>query len=140
MNLLDLIFENEAEASCPRATRDVEFNTLNRDHTIKKQNYGPLNVEEPGDFWSDIAKKWDTTEEAAKKSRCLNCVAFDLSPRMMECMPGEVSDDTGLLGYCWMHHFKCHSARTCNTWAMGGPITKNDVSLDWAKKNQGSDD
>lgn len=139
MNLLDLIFENEQEASCPRATRDVEYNTLNRDYTVKNHNYGPLNVKEPGDFWSKIADKWNTTEEAAKKSRCLNCVAFDLSPRMMECMPGEVSDDTGLLGYCWMHHFKCHSARTCNTWAMGGPITKNDVSYGWDKKSNSDD-
>ena len=33
---------------------------------------------------------------------------------------GEVSDESGHLGYCWMHHFKCHSARSCHTWAKGG--------------------
>ena len=40
---------------------------------------------------------------------------------MEDCMPLELDDD-GRLGYCWMHDFKCHSARTCYTWAKGGPI------------------
>ena len=53
-------------------------------------------------------------------------------------MPGETSDKDGVLGYCWMHHFKCHSARTCNTWAKGGPIDEDSVSFDWAKRNQES--
>ena len=56
---------------------------------------------------------------------------------MDECMPGEVSedDDGGRLGYCWMHHFKCHSLRTCDTWAKGGPISKDDISYDWQDKS-----
>ena len=49
-------------------------------------------------------------------------------------MPGEVSDGSGVLGYCWMHHFKCHSARSCNTWAKGGPIKDDKVSYIWGKK------
>lgn len=121
-------------AACPPATQDLEINTKNRDATIKKFNYGPLNVDEPGDYWKKIADYWDTTVEAAKKSVCGNCVAFDVSPRMLECMPGETSDDDGVLGYCWMHHFKCHSARSCHTWAKGGPIDKDEVSLDWGKR------
>ena len=124
----------EGEASCPPATQDLAINTENRDATIKNYNYGPLNVDEPGDYWEKIAKYWDTTVEAAKKSVCANCVAFDISPRMLDCMPGETSDDDGVLGYCWMHHFKCHSARSCHTWAKGGPIDKDDVSIDWAKR------
>ena len=74
-----------------------------------------------------IAEHWNTTEEAAKKSKCSNCIAFDISPRMKKCMPLE-----GDLGYCWMHHFKCHKDRSCYTWAKGGPISKDEVS----KKNQ----
>lgn len=35
-----------------------------------------------------------------------------------------------------MHHFKCHSARTCYTWAAGGPITEDSVSEEWQEKNQ----
>ena len=50
-------------------------------------------------------------------------------------MPGSVQED-GELGYCWMHHFKCHSARTCYTWAAGGPITDDEVSAEWQEKNE----
>ena len=124
----------EAEMKCPPATQDLKINTKNRDATIKNFNYGPLNVDEPGDYWKDIAKYWKTTEEAAKKSLCGNCVAFDISPRMDECMPGETSDDDGRLGYCWMHHFKCHSARSCHTWAKGGPIKTDEKSYDWQER------
>ena len=84
---------------------------------------------------------------------------------MDDCMPGQVSDKGDLdrkskelydkdfeslsseeqedveeksdrLGYCWMHNFKCHSARTCYTWAKGGPINEDDVSYDWQERNQ----
>ena len=75
-----------------------------------------------------------TSEEAAKQSLCGNCVAFDISPRMDDCMPGETSDNDGRLGYCWMHHFKCHSARSCHTWAKGGPITKDEKSYNWQER------
>ena len=123
------------EAKCPPATQDLKINTKNRDATIKEYNYGPLNVDEPGDYWKKIAEYWNTTEEAAKKSVCANCVAFDISERMKDCMPGETSDKDGELGYCWMHHFKCHSARACHTWAKGGPIDDNKKSLDWQDRS-----
>jgi hypothetical protein len=126
--------QTEDKAACPPATQDLEINTKNRDATLKNYNYGPLNVDEPGTYWKDIAKYWKTTEKAAKASVCANCVAFDISPRMLDCMPGETSDDDGVLGYCWMHHFKCHSARSCHTWAKGGPIDTDKVSNEWAKR------
>lgn len=45
--------------------------------------------------------------------------------------------DTGF-GYCWMHHFNCLGARTCDTWAAGGPIVDDDQSYDEQEKiNQG---
>ena len=121
--------------SCPAATQDLELNTTNRDATIKQFNYGPLNVNEPGAYWKKIAKYWKTSEEAAKQSLCGNCVAFDISPRMDDCMPGETSDEDGRLGYCWMHNFKCHSARSCHTWAKGGPITEDEKSYNWQERN-----
>jgi len=124
----------QAEMDCPPATQDVAINTKNRNATIKNFDYGPLNVDEPGDYWKNIAKRWKTTEKAAKKSKCGNCVAFDRSPRMKACMPGETSDGEGVLGYCWMHHFKCHSARTCDTWAKGGPITTDKISEGWQER------
>ena len=98
---------NEQKMECPPATQDVALNTKNRNATRDNHMYGPLNVKEPGDYWEKLAKRWKTTLEAAKKSKCGNCVAFDISPRMDECMPGSVSDESGRLGYCWMHHFKC---------------------------------
>ena len=128
--------KNMMEMACPMATQDLKLNTKNRDAAIHAEHiqYGPLNVDEPGDYWKDIAEYWNTTEEAAKKTLCGNCVAFDISPRMEACMPGPVSDKDGRLGYCWMHHFKCHSARSCRTWAKGGPIEKDDVSYGWQEK------
>jgi len=122
----------EKSMSCPVATQDLKLNTKNRDKSIKEDHikYGPLNVDEPGDYWKDLAKHWDTEVEVAKKSKCSNCIAFDISPRMKECMP--IEDVKGGLGYCWMHDFKCHEDRTCYTWAKGGPITKDEKS----KKNQ----
>ena len=71
-------------------------------------------------------------------SRCNSCVAFDISPRMDECMPGVTSDEDGRLGYCWMHHFKCHSARSCRTWAKGGPITEDKISYEWQERHEKS--
>jgi hypothetical protein len=130
----------EGSLECPSATQNLELNTTNRDATIKNFNYGPLNVDEPGDYWKKIAKYWKTTEEAARQSICGNCVAFDISPRMDDCMPGETSDEDGRLGYCWMHHFKCHSARSCHTWAKGGPITENEKSYDWQKRGKKEDE
>jgi hypothetical protein len=123
---------------CPAPTQNLELNTKNRDTSIKAEyiKYGPLNVDEPGSYWEDIAEYWDTTVKAAKASLCGNCVAFDISPRMDDCMPGPVSDKDGRLGYCWMHKFKCHSARTCRTWAKGGPITEDKISYEWQERNK----
>ena len=123
-------------SDCPPATQDLELNTKNRDATLKNFNYGPLNVSEPGDYWEKIAEYWKTDIKAAKTSNCGNCVAFDISRRMDDCMPGETSDEFGRLGYCWMHHFKCHSARSCHTWAKGGPIVDDEKSLDWQKRGE----
>lgn len=123
--------------ACPKATQDLELNTKNRDASIEAEHiqYGPLNLNDEG-YWERAADHWNTDVDTAKQSLCGNCVAFDISPRMLECMPGEVSDGDGKLGYCHMHHFKCHSARTCYTWAAGGPIKEDKVSYDWQKKSE----
>lgn len=126
------------EKNCPLATQDLELNTKNRNEAIQADHiqYGPLNISEPGDYFERIAEFWNTTEEAAKQSLCGNCAAFDISPRMLDCMPGELEDKDGKLGYCWMHKFKCHSARTCRTWAAGGPIESDDTSYSWDKDEE----
>ena len=130
---------------CPLATQDLMVNTENRNDAIAnpKIQYGPLNLKDTN-YWVRMAKAWNKhkkgriTEqdvENAMHSRCSNCVAFDISPRMDACMPGVTSDDDGRLGYCWMHHFKCHSARSCRTWAKGGPIKEDSVSYEWQERS-----
>tara|TARA_R100001510_G_C7539492_1_gene127664 strand:+ start:118 stop:519 length:402 start_codon:yes stop_codon:yes gene_type:complete len=116
--------------TCPMPTRDLELNTKNRNNAIRSEhiNYGPLNLSDE-EYWEKAADHWKTTPEVAKKSNCSNCIAFDISPRMKECMPLE-----GDLGYCWMHDFKCHKDRTCYTWAAGGPITEDKTSIQNQKK------
>ena len=138
-NIIEIIAEDKAEMikTCPAPTQDLELNTANRNRAIAADfiKYGPLNLTDE-EYWKEYAKKWGptTSAEEAKKSNCGNCVAFDISPRMESCMPGETAED-GKLGYCWMHHFKCHSARTCYTWAAGGPIKDDGKSYNWQKRN-----
>lgn len=120
--------------SCPIATQDLEVNTLNRNNAIEADHikYGPLNLTDEN-YWKELAAFWNTDVETAKNSKCNNCAAFDVSPQMKECMPGSIQED-GELGYCHMHAFKCHSERSCRTWAAGGPIKDNDVSASWIDK------
>jgi len=149
---LSSVLVSLAKMDCPKATQDIEINTENRNATRDDHEYGPLNPSEPSSqYWEGIAKKWNATKEEAMKSRCYNCVAFDISPRMKDCMPlvdeglsekyGEeipgfdLEEQSLEFGYCWMHHFKCLSARTCDTWAGGGPIDEDKTSYKWQKKN-----
>jgi hypothetical protein len=119
---------------CPRPTQDLALNTRNRDIAISSPHiqYGPLNLSDE-QYWVRLGKHWNTSTAVAKKSRCKNCAAFDVSPRMTQCMPGAVQK-FGRLGYCWLHKFKCHSERVCYTWIAGGPIDTNKVSYGWQKK------
>jgi len=135
--MIKITLKNSYEIfSCPLPTKDLALNTNNRNDAIEADHihYGPLNLNDE-EYWEHLADHWKTDVSVAKKSLCGNCAAFDISPQMKECMPGSVQKD-GVLGYCWMHKFKCHSARTCYTWAAGGPIEENDVSTEWAEKNK----
>ena len=116
----------EAEqTSCPPATQDAKLNSENRQAAFETLGYGPRDVSNPGNYWEKQAKRMGKSVDQAKKSNCGNCVAYDVSNRMKSCGVGENT------GYCWMHHFVCQSARTCNTWAKGGPITSDKVSQEW---------
>ena len=160
--VLDII-KKYAEPECPKASKDVKLNTKNRNKCRKDHDYGPMNpLEDSEKYWKVMAKKWKgATTEEAQNQRCGNCVAFDISSRMKKCMPmpsedskdpmskidvemvdKKIKDFPGMkskmyvgFGYCWMHHFKCHSARTCDTWSAGGPIKKDTKSYDWQEKN-----
>ena len=119
--------------SCPVATLDIEVNLTNRQNAIDNVGYGPLNPSEPNEeFWSDKADRWNISPEEAKTALCGNCVFFIRTPRMLECISEglggepdtEAIIDGGELGYCQALDFKCASERTCNAWAVGGPITE----------------
>ena len=138
MKVIDIL-KAVGEMYCPLATHDIKVNTKNRDLAIHSEHikYGPINIADTG-YWVKLAKHWSGKDHkvsvaAAKKSRCGNCAAFDVSARMENCMPGSVSK-SGRLGYCWMHKFKCHSSRVCYTWVAGGPIKSDKVSQQWEKK------
>ena len=150
MNTFKQYYEDGPSNECPKATKDLELNTKNRNATRDNHEYGPLNpTEENMSYWTSLAKKWKSDLKSAMKSRCGNCVAFDISPRMKDCLP--VADDRvnemlkgnlpgyegeAEFGYCWMHHFKCLNARSCDTWAGGGPITDDKTSFQWQEKNK----
>ena len=123
-----VVSSNAEEMSCPPATQDSALNRKNQESTYENHDYGPRDVTNPGDYWEEMAKFWEVNVEKAKKQNCGNCVAYDVSSRMKECGVGEN------LGYCWMHNFKCQSARTCNTWAKGGPIKTDKVSQEWQER------
>ena len=126
---------------CPIATKDVKVNLANREKAIKTAAYGPLNPAEPNtEFWNKKAKRWDLPIAEAKKSRCGNCAAFIQTPKMLACIESglAVGDANGAmdtvkagdLGYCEAFDFKCASARTCDAWISGGPVTKaNDLKV-----------
>lgn len=127
------------EEECPPATQDIILNLKNRQNAIDNVGYGPLNPKEPNsDFWQDKAERWNTTQEEARKSVCGNCVFFVRTPKMLDCIatgleqgaPQEEADawgaiDQAELGYCQALDFKCAASRTCNAWAVGGPITED---------------
>lgn len=119
--------------SCPTATVDVEENTKNRNWTIDKFAYGPLNPDNPDPgFWERKADMWNTDVDHVKSARCGNCAAFDQSPQIQECIIKGINETKAAdphdvleladLGYCQLFKFKCAAARTCDAWLYGGPI------------------
>ena len=136
--LIASLAELANEDECPPATQDILINLENRQNAIDNVGYGPLNPKEPSsDFWQDKAERWNTTPEEARKSVCGNCVFFIRTPRMLDCIAEGIEQggsqeedawgaiDQAELGYCEALDFKCAASRTCNAWAVGGPITED---------------
>lgn len=120
--------------SCPSATLDVEENTKNRNWTIDKFAYGPLNPDYPDSgFWERKADIWNTDVDHARSALCGNCAAFDQSNRVLECIVEGINEENAAdpndvlnladLGYCQLFKFKCAAKRSCDAWLYGGPIT-----------------
>lgn len=133
-----LLADAEYGDECPPATQDIQLNLKNRQNAIDNVGYGPLNPKEPStEFWQEKANKWSVTIDDAKKSVCGNCVFFDRRPKTLDCIETGLSEggsgdqsawdaiDQAELGYCTALDFKCAASRTCNAWAVGGPITED---------------
>lgn len=129
--------QTPAGASCPIATQDVAVNLKNRQKAIQVANYGPLNPAQPNrTFWMAKANIFGTTVAEAKGSRCGNCAAFNVGPKIKACIEeGLAQGGSGAqdawdtvnkadLGYCEMFDFKCAATRTCDAWVTGGPVTE----------------
>ena len=116
---------------CPIATQNIAANLEARDNAIAVANYGPL---DPGqdnvDYWDAAADRWSVSVEEVKTARCGNCAAFNITSRIRACIADGVGGtdawdvvDAGDLGYCEAFDFKCASARRCDAWVQGGPLT-----------------
>jgi len=121
-----------APKACPRETQDIAANLANRKKAIQTAMYGPMNPNEPNEeYWTKLGKEFNTSAEEAKKSRCGNCAAFNVTTRIKNCIAQGIGKDkgdewatidAGDLGYCEAFDFKCASKRTCKAWIVGGPI------------------
>jgi hypothetical protein len=122
---------------CPPATQDIQLNLKNRQNAIDNVGYGPLNPKEPNEeFWAEKGERWNIAPEEAKTSVCGNCVFFVKTPKMLDCISSGIEQggssaedadsaiDQAEMGYCEALDFKCAASRTCNAWAVGGPITE----------------
>lgn len=130
--------EKTEKAACPRATQDIETNLKSRAKAIRVADYGPMNPNDPNeDYWSKRADEWDVSVAEAKKQRCGNCAAFNVSKQMKDCIAKGIGGDTawdvinaGELGFCEAFDFKCAAKRTCDAWIVGGPIRDSSESTD----------
>lgn len=121
-----------ATPDCPPATQDVALNLANRAKAIRVAAYGPANPALPNErFWLHKASEWGTSVREAQTMRCGNCAAFNVSPRMKQCLARGIGSEgqdpldfiaAGELGYCMAFRFKCAAARTCDAWVAGGPV------------------
>lgn len=124
----------EAEALrkrvAPEAITDLHLNLKNRQHAIDDYLYGPMNPNEPGDYWQRLADIWGVDADEAASTRCGNCAAFNQKPDILAAIADGISDegdavaDAASLGYCELFQFKCAAARSCSAWLSGGPLTK----------------
>jgi len=120
----------------PEAITDLHINIENRQHAIDEYLYGPMNPEEPGDYWERLGAVWDVSAEEAFTTHCGNCSAFNITPEIRTAIAdaigegGEEVVTSADLGYCELFQFKCAAARSCSAWLVGGPIGLSDEEED----------
>lgn len=113
--------EAAEKQACPVATMSPNINAAYRQAAAEVAMYGPMDLEEPGSFWEDIAEHWKIPLADARERTCGNCAAFDQTPAMMDCIEAGTGQTAGV-GYCRIYDFLCSEERTCASWGEGGPI------------------
>lgn len=113
----------------PAAITDLHLNVENRQHAIDEYAYGPMNPDEPGDYWQRLGDVWGVSAEEAATTRCHNCAAFNMTSEIQGAIADSIGDggaavvQAAELGYCELLAFKCAADRSCSVWLTGGPIT-----------------
>ena len=87
-------------------------------------NLGPeVGSPKPGDnkdYWVNMSKVWNVSEDTARNRLCANCEYFCDTPKMLKAMdvvPFNTLDETGGgRGYCSKFDFICHNLRVCQAW------------------------
>jgi hypothetical protein len=134
---VDSVLEPVEKQSIPKPITDLHLNLENRQHAIDEYLYGPMNPDEPGDYWKRLGDVWDVSADEAATTRCGNCAAFNVKPEIVDAIAESISDEGDAvveaadLGYCELFQFKCAAARSCSAWLTGGPISKaTDFAVD----------
>ena len=146
---MDQMMSESDTSKCPMPTQDITLNLKNRAKAITTAKYGPENPNLPNEaYWKRMADEWDVSVEDAKKSRCGNCAAFNVSDSIKQCIAdgiGNEADPWGTieladLGYCQIFDFKCAANRSCRAWIVGGPDKGEGDSQDGEDMGDGEDD
>lgn len=130
----------------PEAITDIHVNLENRQHAIDEYLYGPMNPDEPGDYWERLGEVWGVPADEASTTRCGNCAAFNVKEEIVEAIADNISDEgedvaeAAGLGYCELFQFKCASARSCSAWLTGGPLTDDEVDEEELLSTMDEDD
>ena len=116
----NLIKEAKGDDSCPAATQDKRLNRKNKRKAARN----------PKIKYGNPSKVKELQRLAEEKKLCGNCAAFDVTKKMQACMgvkpeyekvTAEFLIKNNKAGYCKMHDFSCAAAKTCLTYAPGGP-------------------
>ena len=123
--------KQKAKPKAEDSIDNLDINTANRNLTIEKYSYGPINPDDKKgshQFWCNKADLWNTTIEAAQQARCSNCGAFDQKKSTLNKIEKAIGDEgktivkNANIGFCEFFWFKCAGARTCDAWVGGGPL------------------
>ena len=91
---MDQMMSDSDTSECPAPTQDITLNLKNRAKAITAAKYGPENPNLPNEaYWKRMADEWDVSSEDAKKSRCGNCAAFNVSDKIKQCIADGIGNE-----------------------------------------------